>query len=406
MKKMLYLSHRIPFPPDKGDKIRSYNQLAYFSNSFQVFLGTTLRDDAEYAYVGQLRRYCTEIFAPAAPFRANLAKGFLGSLPFSVYYFYSPQLQHFVDACLNQQDIDVIFCYSSVMAEYVFRSKAYGRIQIGKIKLIIDFVDLDSDKWKQYASYSLFPLKNLFYQEYKRLSSYELKILDIFDKIVFAAEREVKVLEKSYNISDKISIVPNGVDFSFFNSEPKRMRNESDCKRSGYILLFTGVMDYYANIDGVYWFCEEVLPIIKRAFPGIIFKIVGKNPTRKIKKLGQIKDVLVTGYVSDIRKYYWESDICVMPLRIARGIQNKVLEAMSTGNAVVATSNASDGIQCQHNRDIIVVDSSTDFANAVISLLEDDTKRKDLGKQATKSIQKNYSWGTHLQSLTRVLEQE
>lgn len=406
MKKILYLSHRIPFPPDKGDKIRSYNQLVFFSKSFEVVLGTTIRDDAENAYVGQLRRYCTEIYAPSSPAKATTGKGFFSFLPFSVHYFYSTKLQKKIDECLAQQDIDIIFCYSSVMAEYVFRSKVLKGKEENKIKLIIDFVDLDSDKWKQYANYSSFPFNIIFYEEYKRLKKYELKICGHFDKIVFAADREVNVLEQSVSTKDKIYVVPNGVDFSFFKEKKREVAIGKEHQKSSHILLFTGVMDYYANIDGVCWFCEEVLPLIQQRIPNTIFKVVGKNPNRKVKNLSLKSGVIVSGYVPDIRKYYWEADVCVMPLRIARGIQNKVLEAMSTGNAVVATTNASDGIHYQNNVDIVVVNAARDFAQAVISLLEDNIKRDALGREATASICRNYSWNTHLQSLQNILEQE
>ena len=157
-------------------------------------------------------------------------------------------------------------------------------------------------------------------------------------------------------------------------------------------LVFTGYMDYFANEDGVDWFCKNVFSKIKAEIPDVQFYIVGNRPTRKVINLSKIDGVYVTGYVEDIREYYWMATICVIPLRIARGLQNKVLEAMATGNAVVATSNASDGIICDENVDIVIADNAEEFAQKTISLLKDDNRIAQIGKKARENILQNYSW--------------
>ena len=170
------------------------------------------------------------------------------------------------------------------------------------------------------------------------------------------------------------------------------------------ILVFTGVMNYFANEDGVCWFSNKIYPMILNRFPNAQFYIVGNNPTNKIKKLRKIKGIIVTGYVSDIRKYYHMADICVIPLRIARGLQNKVLEAMACGNAVVATSNASDGIKCQNNKDIVIANDEENFAKEVIRLLENVEIRQKLGANAIENVKKNYNWRENIEGFTKLLE--
>ena len=163
-------------------------------------------------------------------------------------------------------------------------------------------------------------------------------------------------------------------------------------------------MDYHANVDGVTWFCNKVFSAIKNEFPESQFYIVGNRPTNAVWNLSEIDGVTVTGYVDDIRNYYWMADVCVIPLRIARGLQNKVIEAMATGNAVVATSNASDGIVCHNNLDIVIADDEERFANEVISLLKDENRRKEMGRKAVENIHHHYSWEANLKAFDDLLQ--
>jgi glycosyltransferase involved in cell wall biosynthesis len=424
---ILFLSHRIPFPPNKGDKIRSFNELLFLAKKHKIYLGTTLDDETEEKYVERLMKYCASICTVRFDRRPKLLKAFLSSKPFSVYNFYDKRLQQFTDDVLSSEPIDAIICYCSSMAEYVFNTPRYREGLLPDTRLIMDFVDLDSDKWHQYATYSTFPLNLVYWMENRRLFKYEVKVNNAFQHSVFVSPREEKVFNRLYPRASSIRVIANGVDDEIFVPretvyEPGHVLahslssgNGSDrlpCnygepisnRGRGPILVFTGFMDYFANEDGVRWFCQRIFPKIRQEFPTAEFMIVGNKPTNLVWSLSELDGVTVTGYVEDIRHYYWMADVYVTPLRIARGLQNKVLEAMATGNAVVATSNASDGIICHQNEDIIIADSEEEFAHQVINLLKDHDRRRSMQKAATDNIRRHYSWERNLQALERLLE--
>jgi len=394
---ILFLAHRIPYPPNKGDKIRSFNEIKYLAQHHNIYLGTVLDHEADHQYVATLSDFCQEVYARHFFKRIKLIRNVLSSRPFSVANFYGPSLQRYVDSTLANRNIDAVVCFCSSMAEYVFRSSVLRQNGADGVKLIMDYVDLDSDKWRQYSNYARRPLSALYGVEHRRLFPYEVRINQRFDATIFVSQREKVIFEKLYPQAKNVSVIQNGVSFDYFTPKRKRPDNRNP------ILLFTGVMDYFANEDGVQWFCEKILPPIRTQFPGAEFYIVGSHPTRKVRNLARIPGVTVTGFAPDIREYYWKADVCVIPLRIARGLQNKVLEAMATGNAVVATSNARDGIICTENSDIVVANQPEDFAREVIDLLSHPQKRDVLGENAVNNIRAHYCWDTNLQKLDELL---
>jgi len=258
-------------------------------------------------------------------------------------------------------------------------------------------VDLDSDKWRQFSTYAAMPLSALYRVENRRLLAYEIKINQKFDFTVFVSEREKVIFQKLYPGARDVSVIQNGVSYDYFTPKTQRPKNANP------LLVFTGFMNYFANEDGVHWFCEKILPLIRVEFPGAEFYIVGSHPTRTVRNLARIPGVKVTGYAQDIRDYYWKADVCVIPLRIACGLQNKVLEAMATGNAVVATSNARDGIMCNENSDIVVANQPEDFAREVVDLLKNPERRDELGRNAVKNIRTHYCWDTNLKMFDDLL---
>jgi len=283
------------------------------------------------------------------------------------------------------------------MAEYVFQAKFFIRKSTIRPKLIMDFVDLDSAKWQQYAEMSSFPKRPIFHLENDRLFNYELQVLHAFDRCFFASQREVDILKNENIDTDGIEVVENGIDFYFFTANQRQQNRHP-------VLLFTGAMDYYANVDAVRWFCKDILPLIRSEFPTVELKIVGMHPVRAIRKLAKLPSVEVTGYVKDIRPYYHRADVFVAPMRIARGVQNKILEAMATGNAVVATNTASAGINCQDNTNIMIAESADTFAMKVISLLKNKEKRMAMAREAIKNIRRCYVWEDKLQRLDELIQ--
>ena len=394
---ILFIAHRIPYPPNKGDKIRSFNEIKFLSKTNDVYLATILDRPSDEQYVLGLKEYCKEIHAVYFNKKAKLLRNVFKRLPLSVCSFYNTSLQEYVDKVLAGKKIDYVICFCSSMAEYVFRAPAFLNRATNGIKFIIDYVDLDSDKWAQYATYTRFPFNLLYRLESHRLLKYEIKINQLFHDSFFVSKREVDIFKRLYPEAKNLNYISNGVDYEYFGPKKRSLKNDKP------VLLFTGVMDYFANEDGVSWFCKNIYGKIKAEVPNAQFYIVGNNPTQAVKNLSRIEGVHVTGYVDDIRTYYWMADICVIPLRIARGLQNKVLEAMATGNAIVATSNARDGIIAHENTDIVIADDETQFASAVIALLKDEEKRIALGEKAKENIYKHYSWDVHLATLNTLI---
>lgn len=394
---ILFLAHRIPFPPNKGDKIRSFNMIRHLSQTHHVYLGTILDEKPDAEYLKKLKVYCKDIFADYFHKKTNLLLNVFEKKPFSVANFYSAALQNYVDRILRSKKIDVIICFSSSMAEYVFRNPLFKQNKLNHIKLIMDYIDLDSDKWLQYSRFTQFPLNLIYSEEQRRLFEYEKKINQTFHNSIFVSHREADLFKRIFPQAKNVSVIPNGVDTDFFQARPKSPGTHPPN------LLFTGVMDYFANYDGVKWFCKQIFGKIKKEFPQVRFYIVGMRPLLRVKRLARIDGVHVTGYVEDIREYYWNADVCVIPLRIAKGLQNKLLEAMATGNAVVATSNAWNGIICKEDEDILLADSASRFSEQVIRLLNNKTRRQQIAQNAVRTIQEFYSWDKNLKELDRLL---
>ena len=441
--KILYIAHRIPYPPNKGDKIRSFNEIKHLSSSHNVDL-VCLSDNADdLKYKSNLKKYCRRVFVQH--FKVSQAKlrglvSLIKGKTISVGYFYSKKIQQVIDQWLSDTVYDAIICFSSPMAQYLFRSSflshRFSKFQqpaTSNQQLIMDFCDVDSEKWLQYSQRSKFPLNLIYRIENKRLLKYEKKINKSFDSSVFVSQQEADLFQRLFPEAENVSVIENGVDHEYFSPEPRTLNPEpqppslpasgpiSPCamqhalcdtnqqratSNEQPILLFTGAMDYWANVDGVLWFCEKILPIIRAGYSKVQFYIVGNNPNPEIQKLGHNnKSINITGFVEDIRPYYNNADVCVIPLRIARGIQNKVLEAMSMGKAVATTSAAVQSIKATSGVHLLVEDNSDKFAEAIFKLLENHSLRINLGTNARQFVKSNYNWQTNMKKFHKLMGQ-
>lgn len=395
---MLYLSHRIPYPPNKGDKIRSFNQIKYLSEAgHDIHLLCMADEQRDLGYESKLLQWCKSVHVQyRSPRRSKLVSlpWLMSSLPLSVPYFYSPGLQKAADQVLIREGVSTIFCFSSVMAEYVLRSKAPD---IERKLLILDYCDLDSDKWRQYSRSASWPMSWVYAREASTLLKYEQKANELFQHSIFISRAEAELFAPHAPEPGRISVMPNGVDHQFFSSPPKVGLSDPP------VLVFTGAMDYQANVDGVVWFCQTALPELRKRFPGLKMYIVGGNPSPEIRSLAG-EDTVVTGYVRDIREYYQLADVCVVPLRVARGVQNKVLEALSMSRPVVTTSKVLQGIKAVPDRDLLVADKEQEFVLQVSRVLEDQDLRSGLARAGRSFILYNYHWQAGLKPLEKILK--
>jgi sugar transferase (PEP-CTERM/EpsH1 system associated) len=385
--KILFLCHRIPYPPNKGDKLRAFNIIKYLSKEHKIYLVSLYDNKEDKNYIPSLKQFCKESsFFYLNPWLARI-KGFfflLFNQPISLGYFYSHKMKRRVRGLIKTRELDLAYVYSSSMAQYVMNEDR---------KKIMDFVDCDSAKWGQYSKFSGFPLSWVYKREQNLLEAYEKKITQNFDRFIVATEGEKKEFSRFLE-TDKFIVLHNGVDTDFF-----RQVLQTQAKN----LIFTGEMNYFANIDGVIYFCKEVLPIIRKKFPEVKFYIVGRNPTHSVRALSRMEGIFVTGFVEDTREYFKNSAISIVPLRIAQGVQNKVLEAMASGLSVVTTSKAISGLKPQADKNVLVADNPQDFANKVIMLLEDSDVRRRLGEGARRYVEENYNWERNLSELKELI---
>ncbi len=337
-----------------------------------------------------LRDYCAAIDVVLLRPRWSKIKSLVhlfSSKPLTLRYFYSKQLQHLIHQRLIEEKFDAIMVFSSCMAQFLPPDQTGFKI--------IDFTDVDSDKWLQYAEHVKSPLSIIYRLESKKLKKYEISLAPLYACCTVISEAEERLF-RSYSKRFVLCTVPNGVDLEYFQAKMKVPAEPT--------LIFMGVMDYYANVDGVLYFHDQILPHIRRGIPKVKFIILGGNPTRAIRRLGRSKNVSITGYVQDVRSFLSQATACVVPLRIARGVQNKVLEAMAIGLPVVATSRAVEGIDAHPGKNIIVADDPMEFAAKTVELLSDDQLQRRISQNARQLVEDKYKWNNCLQKLDLILE--
>ena len=392
---LLFLCHRIPFPPNKGDKIRSFNILKKLSESYDIHLGCFIDDPFDEQYKGALTQYCKSVFSLTQNKTFSKVKGLTGFVtgkPITLPYYADGRMFTWTKDIVQAHCINKVFIYSSSMAQYCEGS------MFESMTRVIDFVDVDSDKWRQYAEKKSGIAKWFFNREYRLLARYEDKICHEFDHSLFVSPDEAALFrERQLNQDkDKVHGLLNGVDVEFFDPD---VAFEQENTPNAPFISFTGAMDYWANVESVVWFVKHVWPKVREAKPDALFYIVGGNPTQEVKDLASVDGVVITGRVHDIRPFIAQASCVVAPLRIARGIQNKVLEAMSLAKPVVSTTMAMEGINAPQNHSNIIVDEPQVMASACLSYLEK-------GQDATANRQwilENFTWEQTLAPLNNYL---
>ena len=393
MADILFLAHRIPYPPNKGDKIRSWHILEHLARRHRVHLGCFVDDPQDMEHIPFLKTVCAEtFFKPISPRCAKLASlsGLFTGAPLSVAFYADRNFQDWVNRTLAAQPISAVFLFSSAMGQFIPDSLPAG------LPVVMDFVDVDSDKWAQYAVSSKWPMNWVYRRESRTLMVYERELAHRVTAGLFVSEQEAGLFRHlATDVADKIFALNNGVDFEKFSPAHDL---PSPYGSTAPRLVFTGAMDYWANVDAVKWFAEDILPKIRSISPNAEFYIVGGKPAREVRALATLPGVTVTGSVPDVRPYLRYSDVVVCPLRIARGIQNKVLEGMAMGRPVVATPAAFEGISATPGRDLALGDDARSFADQVIALLAPETGKK-MGEMARARIIESYGWSHNLELL-------
>jgi sugar transferase (PEP-CTERM/EpsH1 system associated) len=379
MGEILFLAHRLPYPPDRGDRIRSWHVLQALAKIAPVHVAALIDDDADRAHVATVETIAASVSVVhrnPSKLRAVLAALVRGT-PASVEAFRNDGLRTKVDALLKTRPIDCIYAFSGQMAAYVPVDFA-GRF-------VMDFVDLDSAKFDQLGGFA-----NC--HEARRLLAWETSVASQADVSLFVTQAEVDLFQQETGLAAQV--LGNGIDLDRFRPAPV-----TTIPKTGPLIVFTGQMDYAPNVEAVTDFARNAVPKITDRFRDAKFAIVGRAPTAQVLALAS-ETVIVTGEVADTRPWLSAADVVVAPLKLARGVQNKVLEAMAMGRPVVASPAAALGIDAVSGRDLIATEDSS---AALIELLQDPSRAAAIGTAARARMVELYSWNAQLASLARII---
>nr|WP_207161134.1 TIGR03087 family PEP-CTERM/XrtA system glycosyltransferase [Halorhodospira halophila] len=391
----MFLVHRVPWPPNKGDKIRSYHILRHLTERHRVHLGTFVDDPDDWRFLPDLEAVCASVCARPLPRRRAQLRalgGFLTGEPLTLPWYRDRHLAQWVRQVCQAQPIDVAMCFSSSMGPYVpDRPPSLLRV--------VDFVDIDSDKWGQYARHRPWPLRAVFAREARRLLAYERHLAASSDASLFVSTDEAAAFRSlAPESAQSVSAMSNGVDTDYFDP---RLLGPSPYAADERPVVLTGAMDYWPNADAACWFAEEAFPQVRAREPAARFYVVGNRPTPAVAALANRPGVTVTGFVDDVRPWVGHAAVAVAPLRVARGIQNKVLEAMALGRPIVASPEALEGLQVALGVEVESAEAQPEaMVEAVCRCLDGGD---GMGAAARRRVVQDYSWARHLGRLDRLL---
>ena len=359
---VLFIAHRTPYPPNKGDKLRSLWELKELSKCSDVDLLAFYDDPGDGDYVDELKKFCRHVYLEKLPFvrsRVNALRFLLRGRSVTTGFFYSAQMAAKVDALLKTGVHDRVVVFSSSMAQYVEKTEIFK---------VLDLVDVDSDKWQQYAQRQSGPSKWLWRREGRLLGEYEARMAKEFSCTLVCTEGEAALL-RSKATEGSIEVLQNFLDVNRY--DPTDVTLPEEVRRWQPYLVFSGSMDYFPNVDAVTYFCREIFPLIHKQLPSVRLVIAGRNPIRAVRKLVSSGQVELTGSKPDLRPYLAGAAAAVVPMRIARGVQNKILEALATGIPVISTSAAANALPESLRSLLSVADTPDGFSTAVIRSLRD-----------------------------------
>ncbi len=376
---ILYLAHRIPYPPDKGDKLRAFRHIEHLSKHHRVWCACFIDSPADRQYIEPLRGYCQDLIV--IPIHRSYSAirgvvGIIGGATITESFYRHRGMSNALRRWSNTLSFDAAVAFSSSMAQYA--------IQVPAKRRVLDLCDCDSQKWLDYAGSARCPARWIYRMEGKRLAEREQHFVEMFNATLLITDAEAAILRGALS-SGKLHVISNGVAMP---------QDKAQCgpKPAAQTVGFVGVMDYRPNVDAVCWFVDFCWPIIRRACPAAVFRIVGRSPVRQVRRLERFLGVQVVGGVEDIRREVAQFDVSVAPLRIARGMQNKVLEAMSAAKPVVLTSKAAAGINAADGEDYLVADTATEIAADIVRLLHDSCERDRIGQNARLFVSAHHRW--------------
>lgn len=384
--KILVLLSRVPYPLEKGDKLRAFNQIKRLGTKHEVSLFALNDKELHPDAVEQLKPFCRSIKVIRVSRMSvvfNLFKSLFSGLPFQVGYFYNSQAKNILQNYIEARKPDVIYCQLIRMAPYVEEET--------KIPVVLDYMDAFSAGAKRWAERKPFFFRLFLKAEYKRALRYEKKVFELFSQKVIISEQDKKLIIHPRN--DEITVIPNGVDMEFFRPLTKEKK---------YDLLFTGNMNYPPNIESAIFIVKKVLPLVWEKIPSVNLLIAGADPAPEVNRLASA-NVKVSGWVEDIRESYISARVFVAPMFMSIGMQNKLLEAMAMKLPCITSSLASNALQAVPDESVLVADKASAFAACICALLENSEKARSIANKGYAFVQGRYDWDTINRRLEEVL---
>lgn len=400
MSEILFLAHRVPFPPDRGDKIRSHHLLRHLATLGPVHVATFGETEVDMAQGAELATLAAShcLVARKTPVPLAALQAVASGKPVSLTAFQNLKLRAYVEQVLATRPIAAIVAFSGQMAQYLpRRSRFSGRI-------VMDFVDVDSAKFEAYAATRPVPLSTLYRREANLMRRFEQTIAEVADCLLLATNEEAELFQRRLDptrATGTVCALHNGIDTHHF--DPAGMPIAPALMHGGPHIVFTGQMDYPPNIEAVRHFAHAVMPAIRARLPLALFDVVGRAPTAAVRSLDGRHGTRVHGAVEDVRPWIAGADLVVAPLLIARGVQNKVLEAMAMARPVLATSAAATGIGAREGSEIVIADGPSALAEAGLELLCDAGRSRAIGEAARRFVVATRGWERSLAPLGAIV---
>ena len=354
--RVLFLTHRLPYPPNRGDRIRAYHLLRVIAGSAEVSLLSLVHSDEEERQARHLQALAT-VTTVRIPRTSNLisaAMALPGRQPLTHVLLNSPEVGRAIREMVGMRSPDVVLAYCSGMAQYLYTPPLAG------LPAVLDMVDLDSEKWQALSRTANWPMHSIYRREALRLQAFEKVATDTAAATTVVNERE-RTAVLSINPDAAVRVISNGIDAAHFRS----LKSPSDTSN----VVFCGVFNYRPNEMGAIWLAKEVWPLVRRRVPSATLTLVGMDPTRNVRQLAADRSITVTGAVPDVRPYLWRSAVAAAPLAVSRGIQNKVLEALAAGLPSVVTPSVAAGLPAAVLPGCEIASTPTEFANSLTDLL-------------------------------------
>ncbi len=388
---VLFLAHRVPYPPNRGDRIRSFHLLQYLAERGEVSLAYLSEDTPDAQTVAVLGRMCRRVTVGQLDRSRWMQAGRSLALGRTATegLFRCPRLRRAITHWTAETRFDLVVVFCSSMSQYL---DVPG---LANVPVWVDLVDVDSEKWFDYARQAFQPARMLFELEGRRLRQLESSLADRARAITLVSESEA-ALYRSFCPAGNVLAVSNGVDLDYF--QPVTAPEPAGTLPC----VFIGALDYRANLDGLTWFCRDVWPVVFQQAPASMLRIVGSNPGQAAQRLAAAPGVELVGPVPDVRPYLTGA-VAIAPLRVARGIQNKVLEAMAMGRPVMATPEALEGLALDRSSDVVCAATADQWRDRLPHLLRDASARAQLGAAARRYVETHHHWPQCLQPLEKLV---